>query len=164
MNSMPQFIRSLATILIGMFGGLMWAAASTGVVLMLSFNYEGWDHADPLSWMIFGGLLVANLIGYSMFCMSEMMNGKRDFKMPPRRIPLFLGLRLLEQILAVLGVSAFSHAAFLLAPGNGVSCAIAAAIGLLLYLAFEFTNRIKRVHSDRWRKELPDAPLPADFS
>lgn len=164
MNSMPPFIRTLATILIGLFGGLMWAAASTGVVLTLSFNYEGWHHADPLSWMILGGLLVANLIGYSMFCMSEMMNGKCDFKMPSRRLPLFLGLRLLEQLLAVLGVTALFHAGVLLGPRNGVSCAIAATIALLLYLAFEFTNRIKRVRGDQWRKELPDAPLPTDFS
>jgi len=164
MNSMPPFIRSLATILIGLFGGLMWAAASAGVVLMLSFNYEGWKHAYPLSWMILGGLLVANLIAYSMFCTSEMINGRREFRMPTRRLSHFLGLRLLEQFLAVLGVTALFHAGVLLGPGNGVRCAIAAAIALSLYLAFEFTNRIKRVRGDQWRKELPDAPLPTDFS
>lgn len=161
---MPPFIRSLATILIGLLGGLMWAAASTGVVLTLSFNYEGWNHADFLSWMILGGLLVANLVGYSMFCMSEMINGRREFKMPPRRLPIFLGLRLLEQLLAVLGVTALFHAGVLLGPRNGLSCAIAAAIALFLYMAFEFINRIKRVRGDQWRKELPDAPLPTDFS
>lgn len=164
MNSMPPFVRSLATILIGLFGGLMWAAASTGIVLTLSFNYEGWKHAYPLNWMILGSFLMANLIGYSMFCMSEMINGRREFKMPPRRLPLFLGLRLLEQLVAVLGVTAFFHAGVLLGPSNGVSCAVAAAIASMLYGAFEFTNRFKRARGDLWRKEFPDAPLPTDFS
>ena len=163
MNSMPPFIRNLATILIGLFGGLMWAAASTGVVLTLGFNYGGWKPSEPLSWMILGGLLVANLIGYSMFCTSEMINGKCEFKMPTRRLSLFLGLRLLEQLLAVLGVTALFHAGVLLGPGNGLSCAIAAAVALSMYLAFEFTNRIKRVRGEQWRKEPPDAPLPTDF-
>lgn len=105
-----------------------------------------------------------NLIGYSMYMASELINGSSEFKMPSRRLPRFLVLRLLEQLLAVFGVSALFHAGVLLGPRNGVSCAIAAAIALLLYLAFEFTNRIKRVRGDHWRKELPDAPLPPEFS
>lgn len=164
MNSMPSFIRSLANILIGLFGGLMWAAASFGIILLFTIGHQLWRYQPGIACMSLGALVGTNLIGFSMYLASELINGSRDFKMPARRLPHYVGLRLLEQLLAVLGLSAFCHALALIGPGNGVSCGIGATVALLLYLALEFTNRIKRVRSDHWRKELPDAPLPPDFS
>lgn len=160
---MPPFVRSLANVLIGVSGGVMWAAASIGIILLFTVQYELLKHQLGIACMSLGAFLGMNLIGYSMYMASELINGTSEFKMPGNRLPGFLGLRLLEQLLAVLGVTALFHAGVLIGPGNGVSCAIAAAVALSMYLAFEFTNRIKRVRSEQWRKEPPGASLPTDF-
>lgn len=36
MNSMPPFVRALANVLIGVSGGVLWAAASVGIILLFT--------------------------------------------------------------------------------------------------------------------------------
>jgi hypothetical protein len=100
--------------------------------------------------------LAMNLIGYAMFCATELLNGKNEFRMPSHRLPSYFGLRLLEQFFATGAAVAFVVTATFLFPGEETSSIIGAGVTCLLFLAFDSTNKFKRARGSQWRQEAPE--------
>ena len=162
---MPPLIRALATILIGTPGAIM----QFGGLILLGFGIPATaldsdaDYVPRLS--ILGGFAAIAVVGFSMVTLVGLMNGIRRFQMPARRLPAYIGMELLEQLLfsALIGIFV---TAFVLAGANGwlhfgiwsfATCLVGAS------LAFCISRR--KACGSKWRQDSPEAPpLPGFLS
>ena len=88
-------------LLIGLPGGILWLGG------MVSFLCACWNFRELLEihWLgaliSLGGSVLAAAIGFAMIAAAEMLNGAKRYQIPRAKLPAYLGLELLEGLLAV---------------------------------------------------------------
>ena len=140
-------------IFIGVPGGLLWV---TGMVTFVFSCGAFWDSdSDRLPAIIAMGVsTIFTAIGFAMVACTEMLNGAKRYRMPRGRLPAYLGLELLEGLLAVAVVvitlatfDAFMDKEF----GAGMLWAIFNALMVFLLVT---NHRAIRLKGRIWRSEV----------
>ncbi|MEK7952713.1 hypothetical protein [Luteolibacter soli] len=150
---MPPFVRAIAFLLIGIPGGLMW------IVGMVSCLFSSWalvkcPPGEQLPALIFlAGSVVCSAIGFAMVATVEMINGGKRYRMPRARLPGYLGLELLEGLLAVAVVGGALAAMCSLADKKAMLCLVWTLFEAIMILLLVTTHRTLRSKGSIWRAE-----------
>lgn len=152
--AMPRPVRRIATVLIGLPGALMWLVGllATMASMVYTVFLPSAERPNLLIWL--GASLAANLVGYSMFAAASWLNGSRHYRMPSRRLPAYVAMEILDQLLAAASVGFLAISAISLsfrAPAFPLLWVLATAAGSAL-LGFTSSWRVQR--GDTWRHEL----------
>ena len=101
---MPPLVRRLATLLMGLPGIPMWLGGLFTTMASMVYLIVSPPAERPTILIWLGASLAANLIGYSMIAAASWLNGAHQYRMPGRRLPAYVALEILDQILAAVSV------------------------------------------------------------
>jgi heme/copper-type cytochrome/quinol oxidase subunit 4 len=154
---MPPFVRAVAMILIGIPGGFMWLAG------MLCFIGSCWalgnPDASPLEAIIgFGASVISTAIGFTMVACAEMLNGAKRYRMPRARLLPYLGLELLEGLLAVAIVAVALVAMSSFGDKKSMTGVVWTLFEAIIVLLLVTTHRALQSKGKTWRAELASSP------
>ena len=152
--AMPPLVRRIATLLIGLPGAVMWLgglfATMAGMVYAVFLPPP--ERPTLLIWL--GASLAANLVGYSMFAAASWLSGSHHYRMPGHRLPAYVAMEILDQLLAAASVGFLAISAISIsfrAPAFPLLWVLATAAGSAL---LGFTSSWRGRRGDAWRDEL----------
>ena len=109
--------------------------------------------------LIWGSVsLSTNLIGYSMVAAASWLNGSHHYRMPGRRLPAYVALEILDQLLAAVSVGFFVVSVISIAPGMPAYPPIWLLSTIMGFTLLAFSMRQRRKLGDTWRDELLAGP------
>lgn len=85
--AMPLLVRVIATVLIGLPGGLMWLAGLLGTTLSTIHLILSISSTQLSGLKLFAISLAALSFGYPMIAAVSWLNGSRHYRMPGHRLP-----------------------------------------------------------------------------
>lgn len=161
---MPPAIRALATILIGIPGAILQVGGLILLGLGIPATTLDLEVGYAPRFSILGLFVFVAIAGFGMVTLVELTNGILRYRMPARRLPAYIGLELLEQLLGTGLVGLLVTAILAAGSDQQTNFGIWALVACLVAGALAFCISRRRACGSRWRKESPDAaPLPGAY-
>ncbi|MCW1923351.1 hypothetical protein OKA05_12370 [Luteolibacter arcticus] len=143
-------------------GTLLWVGGMIYLFLScwIAFESPASHRLGPLISM--GVSFIAILFGFAMAACSGILNGAKRYRMPGARLPAYLGLELLEALLAISCVCVALTAIAMFAKGEPLTGILWTCGEAIVAFLLVRTWRNLRSKGQIWRAELIDQPPPFD--
>ena len=157
--AMPPLVRRIATMLIGLPGALLWLAGLLlGTTLSTVFLIVSGAPNRPEGWKFWAASVAGLWIGYSMSAAVSWFNGAHDYRMPGHRVPTYVAMEILDQMIATLSIALFFVMVTSLGSGTPPNPLLWVTGAILGFAALGLTMRMRRRRGNAWRDELLSGP------
>lgn len=107
---------------------------------------------------LFGASFAAILFGYTMVATASWLNGSHHYRMPGRRLPAYVAMEILDQLLAAGSVGLFVVSAISLSSGEPAFPLLWILFSAVGFTLLGFAMRLRTKLGDAWRDELLSGP------
>ncbi|MEK7952712.1 hypothetical protein [Luteolibacter soli] len=148
----------MATMLLGLPSVLMWLgglfATMASMVYLIAMPSAG--RLISLKWL--WASLMTNLIGYTMVATVSWLNGSHHYRMPGHRLPAYVAMEILDQLLAAVSVGFFVLSMISLFTGEPAFPLLWILFSVSGFVLLGFSMRLRTKLANGWRDELLAGP------